>query len=334
MSLLAQHASAVLSSPPSASRDAGQRALPEGPPDHRRVRDAARAQTARASRAARPAAPARSSGSSAAPAPALLGQALHHLLGEQRIALGARRRARRAALLVCAAPRSRPLISSRVSSSPSGSRNRSSRRAATRPIRLGARSSSSRAEQTCSTGARSHCDEILDQIEHSLVRPVDVLPHEHQRLARARAPRRTTRTAAKKLSRALWRPAARARRRRVRRLDPEQARDRRDAALAPARRRRLAAASSGAETRRQLLPRARRRVSVDDRALRAHHLAQRPVDDARAERQAAPAAQRAAACRARASSRSNSRSRRVLPTPGLADHRDQVRRRRFARRDR
>src|SRR5205823_6088194 len=52
------------------------------------------------------------------------------------------------------------------------------------------------------------------------------------------------------------------------------------------------------DARRELLRCERRRVSVDDPALRADNLAQRPVDDVRAVRQtaAAPEVRRARAC--------------------------------------
>ena len=80
--------------------------------------------------------------------------------------------------------------SSRVSFSVSGSREIvvALRRPPPQPGRRS--SSSSRARQTSSSGAAHPAGQVLDQVEHSLVGPVDVLDREHQRTTSVRSPRR------------------------------------------------------------------------------------------------------------------------------------------------
>ena len=134
--------------------------------------------------------------------------------------------------------------------------------------------------------------EVLDQVEHPLVGPVDVLPHEHQRPLARETLDRCAHGGEERLARALGRPRSSAGSDSPGALDPEQAPDqpRSSTARRPCPRARIA--EELAQPRRQLRPRRRRRVAVDDRALRADHLAERPVRDARAIRQAAPAPDR------------------------------------------
>ena len=255
-------------------------------------------------------------GSSAALAPSSSDEPPHHLLGEQRVALGAlgdrrddrsRCRRRRAAASE---------ISSRVSASPSGSRKIvvASRRTPPQP---GAALEQLVAGQADLQHRRAHpLREVLDQVEHALVGPVDVLPDQHQRalaresfdarahgreedfarllgvLGARRSPvRRAPRCRAAGRSRRSWRstragcpgPGRRAARPSARRASPRPA------------------AGGSPST----IPR-----------LGADHLAERPVDDARAVRQAAAVADQRRGRGGRCSSSSNWRSSRDLPTPG------------------
>ena len=127
-------------SPP---RTCGRPRRPAGP---------AAARTARASRAARRAAPARCPGSSQLPSLALLRQPARHLLGEERVAAGAARRRRPPRRPRRRRSPSSAVTSSRVSSAVSGSRRIevASRRPPPQPARRS--SSSSRARHSSSSG--------------------------------------------------------------------------------------------------------------------------------------------------------------------------------------
>ena len=96
-------------------------------------------------------------------------------------------------------------------------------------------------------------------------------------------------------------------------LDPEQAADRRRP------RRRGAAlglpSPSSSPRRRELAPRRRRGIAVDDLTLRAYHLAEWPVGDARAVRKAAPAARVRRVATEHAAALELAPAARDLPTP-------------------
>ena len=153
----------------------------------------------------------------------------HHRLGEQRVAAASARRAPPAARASRRRPRAATRRGAGRPSAGSGSRNvvETVRRTTLQPGRRS--SSSSRARHSCITGRPQPAREVFDQVERALVRPVDVLPGEHQRplagerLERPRAPRRRSPRA-----RSAGPPA------RARELPPpapEQARERRDPAL-------------------------------------------------------------------------------------------------------
>ena len=144
------------------------------------------------------------------------------------------------------------------------------------------------------------------------------LPRRHRLDAASARPRRTPRACAggRRSRRRPARPGASMPSRR-----PISAASRSRARPARRSRRRRSSSTSA----RELLPRLARRVAVDDPALGAHDLAERPVDDSRAVRQAAALADGGRAGRARRAARSSSRSSRDLPTPAWPTTRHQVR---------
>ena len=219
-------------------------------------------------------------------AASFLGEPLHHLLGEQRVALGAlgERVEHLGFRAGVAQQRSR---SARACRPGPADRGTGSSSCAATPPQPGRRSSSSsRVRHTCSTGARSHCDRY--SIRSSMPSSAQWMSSQastsgstlRERLQKAR-------TAPKKRSRALCASSplmtllpCRRRRPARSRAGARAARCRR--ATCVALRRRSQAATRAAA--RQLRPGDLRRVAVDDLALGAQHFAERPVDDARAER--------------------------------------------------
>jgi hypothetical protein len=164
--------------------------------------------------------------------------------------------------------------------------------------------------------------QVLDQVEHSVVGPMDVFEDEHGRplpgtRLDAEADRREER-----LAQPLG--VLRLELRRLRgRLDRDQAADQCRHPL------RLEAGLVGRHVAQvlhvaaELAPGVVGRVGVDDRRLAAHDLAERPVDHARAVRQAVAHAQRRRAVVRRQPQLGLAQQAR-LADPRLPDHRDQV----------
>ena len=231
---------------------------------------------------------------------ALLDEAVDHLLGEQRVAAGALGDLARSRPSPLPTRRrgSRPPTSSRSSSSPSGSSEIvvALRRPPPQPGRRS--SSSSRARQTISSGPAHPARQVLDQVEHSLVGPVDVLDREDQRAgwrdrldARSGPRRRGARASAAG-------PRASRRRRLRRRLDAERAaRSARRCARRsrPSRRR-----STSSSTPRESFAQADSAASVSTISnSAADDLAERPVGDARRRRRGSGPTRTAGVARAR-----------------------------------
>ena len=201
--------------------------------------------------------------------------------------------------------------SARLCSSLSGSRNSwvAERRPPPQPRRRS--SSSSRARQTSMSGAAHPLCQVLDRVEQAVVGPVDVLERDHERVPVGdrldpRAQRREERTRA--AARGRPRPAP-ARAARPRRAAARSAPPRGPSGSRPT------PPISSPSVRAQLAPGLLRGVRLDDPALLAQHLAERPEDDAASVRQAAAGAHGRRWTGARESRASNSRSRRDLPTP-------------------
>ena len=249
---------------------------------------------------------------------ALLLEPVDHLLGEQRVAAGAlgdlRHDLRAAAVLrgaAAAAPRPARGVSL------AGQRlERDRGRVAAAAAPAGPPLEQLVAGQADEQQRRAHpARQVLDQVEHSLVGPVDVLDREHQRRARRRSPRRRRgrRRRAPRASAAGPRSAGSA---------PRAARCRaggraaRRCARRPRTRRRVA--RSGPRRRAELLPGGLGVVGVDDLELVAEDLAERPVGDARRRRagtaRAGSSAARPGAPRDRTSARAAGATCR--PRPG------------------
>jgi hypothetical protein len=178
--LLAQHAQRLLQIAALGLDDRRQRALPEGPPDDRGVRQQPllkwlqrvqpRGQQRLHGR--------RQLGGVGA---FVFRQASHHLLGEQRIALGARRdRVDRALVDAIAAQQRRDQLA-RICLAERFQEQR--RRIAAHAAPSGSALQQLFPAQTDLQHGRTRpLHEMLDQVQHPLICPVDVLPHEHQRL--------------------------------------------------------------------------------------------------------------------------------------------------------
>ena len=298
-----------------------QRALPERAAHDRRVLDQHALERARASRAAR----------RAGPAPCRAARTARRLPRwpgggpSPRRRTGCRRRARRPPRRRRCRPLSLPTsdtTSSRVCSTVSGSSRMDVASWRPPPHRWRRSISSSRARHSRISGPRTHCAQVLDQVEHAVVGPVDVLEHEHQRVApRHRLDHRAHRRE-EDLAHAL-RVLALGLRDVERRLDAEQPPDHGGAALG-----RLGHLAGDLHQRvdrgEQLVPRLLGAVAVEDPGLGADHLGQRPVDDSRAVRQAAALAE--GGCRvALAQQPLQLLAQARLADAGLPDHRHEVR---------
>ncbi len=219
------------------------------------------------------------SGSSAVLVAAFLGEPLHHLLGEQRIAPGALgKRLQHVRPGARIAQQARDQLAGVGGSK--GVEKHARRRASRGPPARTA------LEQLVSCHAHlQHRSaqprrEVLDQIEHALVGPMDVLPGKHERFALRNPlqtrPHRTEDALPDALRIIEILPLGQADA--IGGLDTEQAREKLDPArdLVDA----VVACEQWRQPRRELRPRDLGGIAVDDRALGAQHFAERPVDDA------------------------------------------------------
>ena len=216
---------------------------------------------------------------------ALLGDALHHRLGEQRVApraLGERLGQLRGG----ARPAQQTLdqlahLGRRQRFQEGGRRHAAQGAPARAPLeQLVA------GERDLQHGRAEPLGEVLDQVERALVGPVNVLPREQQGALLGERLEHRAHGPEEALAGAL--PVLLLEQRLIRcRLRAEQARERCQAALDL--RLALLPGEQRAEALGQLRANLRRRIPVEDAALGAQHLGQRPVHDARAECQAAPA---------------------------------------------
>ena len=158
--------------------------------------------------------------------------------------------------------------------------------------------------------------QVLDRVEHAVVGPVDVLEGDHERLPARPSPRCPQRSAEKNASRRRS-GSSPVGTQLGRHLDAEQPADQRGLALGLLADRLALACRTGRPTYARSLPQASSAESVSTiAALLAQHLAERPEDDARCRRAGSGRCARSASDRLLAQSwRSNSRSRRDLPTP-------------------
>ena len=255
------------------------------------------------------------SGSSPASPRALLGEPVDHLLGEQRVAAGALGHLGRELVAAPPSRRAARATSSRVSLG--GERLERDRGRVAAP----AAPAGPPLEQLVAGQADQQqrpADpprQVLDQVEHALVGPVDVLEREHQR-RRARPIASISARTARRAPRA---SAAGPRRRRAasssRRLDAERAARSAPRGARPARRSRRARAISASTPRAELLPGGARRRRCRRSRTRRGSPRRAPSRRCRAVGQAAAARGSAGASRARRACASSSRSRRDLPTP-------------------
>ena len=263
--------------------DRGQGALPERPPDHGGVSEQAtlegleRVQACRQQRLD-------GRGQLGGVRAFLLRQAPNHLLGEQRVALRARRHRSDDAAVGAGDVHQRGDQLARLAVAERLEEH--SRRVASH-----ASPASAAREQLFSGEAdlqhgRAHpLHQMLDQVEHPLVGPVNVLPHEHQG-ALAREPFDACAHGREEHFPGPLCVFLLPEQRLVGPLDPEQPTDdrcfgRRGSAVG------CRDVEQLADPRRQLVPRRRGRITVGDAALGTNHLAERPVDDARPVRKAA-----------------------------------------------
>ncbi len=263
------------------------------------------------------------SGSSPVSAGPLVEEQAHDLLGEQRVAAGPLRHRRDH--LVASPPAAgqqrrdqalRLLWAQRV--------EEQRRRASPAATPAGAAIEQLVARQAYDHQRRAHpLREVLDQVEHAVVGPVDVLEHERQRAAQGHRLDHRTHRGEEVLSRPrrVHRLAARIVRRGA---EAEQARDERRLALgglAPGLARRLG--QQLVDLGRELRPGDVGRVAVGDPALRPQDLGERPVHDARAVGQAASLAQRGGGFVTLQGARQLAGQPR-LAHAGLPDDRDEV----------
>ena len=320
--LLLERHERVVQVEPRFARDAGHRSLPEGAPDHRRLLnelalvrlegveargeqrlDGAR-QLRRLDRA-------------------LLGEHARHLLGEERVAAGAGGHSLRRLLGLRVARQeaghelARLVGAQRVEED----RRRAAAPAAPRgPVLEQLVAGEAQEQQRAADPLR----QVLDQVEHAVVGPVDVLEREDERLlARAglhrRAHGREERLAQLLRVLALHRSGV------VGDLDAEEARDERRPALDRLALGLVVAQQEAARVVLDLLPRLLGAVLVEDPRVGANHLAERPVHDARAVREAASLAEGRGLLRKVLDALAELVQQARLAHARLADQRDEVR---------
>ncbi len=268
-------------------RKRAQQARPEGAPDDRRLLyEAALERVERVEPGGKDRLDA--AGQARQLGDALFGDAAHHLLGEERIALRApgdrlgERAAARDLLQQARHERVRVVLVERLQDdrrcveAPAGP--------ATPAVQ---KLVASQAEHE--HGATHPLGDVLAEVEHPRIRPVDVLEGEHERRPPADRLDERAHRGERPLAQLLG--AAVPELQPCRRLDAQQPGDRRRGSLSRLARG-VAVREQACGRRGELGPGDVRAVRGADRALGVDHLAQRPVDDPRSIGQAVPAAHR------------------------------------------